>query len=253
MSFPDETPDEVDGVLESLTDTGNADTSADSSLSQTSDAGTHGGSQQPRLFGGKYKTLQDYDKAHKSLRGEFDKRSQRVNTLESIVNDPRIHELAKTDPVLREALVKAGVSIAAEEEAKRGHEDWDGNEDDPRYQIQVLKFQREIDREQSVLEREIGRPFKDEEWAEIQQVYRAVKGTNVRQAWMLTPSYAKLSKEREDKRIGEATAKRGNTNRPRPPSALIPGQKALNMKKPLGEMNEQEKQQHIRDIMEKNQ
>ena len=259
MPGTDGTPDEIDTLINGLTNEGSAEgqSSADSqSLPSALQPSSHGDSQQQRLFGGKYQKIEDFEKAHKSLRGEFDKRSTKLNSLESILNNPQFRQIASSDPQMRDALAKAGYNLAAEEEAQAaedsGDVEWDGDESHPAFVRQYVDNRFRIMEERSDLQEKIGRKLTSEEWSEIKQIYVDVEGVNVRQAWMLSDSYQKHLKLAEDKRF-ESTQKRTATNRPRPPSQLMAGQKPLDLKKDPTQMNDQERRAFIMKQIEDNQ
>lgn len=252
------TPDEIDSLMGGLTSEGSAEapSSADSQSLPESMRPSHGDSQQQRLFGGKYQKLEDFEKAHKSLRGEFDKRSTKLNALESILDKPWLRERASSDPEIRDALAKAGYDLALEEEEQAqeasGEQEWDGNEDDPRFVRQYVDQKFRIRDEKADLQEQLGRKFTPEEWKEISQIYVDIEGVSVKQAWMLSEGYQRQVKAAEDKRFAEAT-KRSQVNRPRPPAQLMAGQKALDLKKDVTQMNDAERRAYVTKLVEENQ
>ena len=242
-------PDDLDSLVQQLGTENEPGTGSDSSgLPPPLQPSGHG---EPKGTAGQQQaTPQDLEKRYKGLRAGYEKTSQKLKTWEGLLRNPKLLELARTDPEVREALAKAGYQQALEQQAQE--EQGDAEEEiDPVRLVYDLRAEMEIDREFSSLEREIKREVTPQERKEIMAGIERWGGFTVKQAWKLTPSYEKHLKDSEDKRVNDAVGK-ARPYRPRPPSPLLPGAKAPDLKKPVTEMNEAERRAYLTDLIEKN-
>jgi len=140
-------PDEFDALMADQEVANSGATPSDTaSLPDALKPSSHGATKDELILG-KYKSQDEFVKAHKSLRGEFDKRSQKLNTLESLLKNRDIQEQAARDPQLRDALAKAGYELALEREEEQDEQqggEWDGDESDPRYMVAQAESKQEL-------------------------------------------------------------------------------------------------------------
>jgi hypothetical protein len=248
-------PDELDSLTQELEtsaapeDITSSETAGLPDALKPSNHGAAAGQQRQQAILGKYRTTEELAKAHKSLRSEFDKRSQKLNTLNEIIQNPKFNEWAAKDPQIREALVKAGYELALERQEQQREQDggfeWDDN--DPRCQVALLRAEMEYDRQLSAFQRKLGRDMSAEERQAIFTQLQAAPSLTVEQAYKLTSHFEKSLKAAEEKRFAEATRK-ANPNRPKPPIPMAPGQK-IDLKKPVTDFNDAEKRQYISDLL----
>ena len=126
---------------------------------------------QAKLYGGKYKTLQDYDKAHKSQQSAYTQAQQKLKTLDGILKNPELLAAAKANPQLRAALAQAGYSQveeeAQQEEQRQGA--WDGNENTVEFLRMEQDLRWQIRDEKASLEFQLKRPLSPPEWEAAQR------------------------------------------------------------------------------------
>jgi len=257
-------PDELGSILSELTGGNESEEGSNTAVTDLlKPSGAHGGQPQQgqpqqaqpvKFMGREYKTLADAERDVKSLRKEFDSRSQKANLLDSMLKNPVYQRLAQTDPEVRDALAKAGYNLAEEE----AEEDEDSQEE--KYyeeawrnpvtrQLLVEHEEFKIERQLNGLQDRIGRSVSPEEWTEMKNIMHALPQASVEQAWKLSKGYAKELQMREDKRVEDEIKRRGGTpNRPRPNPAVLPGQK-LDLSKPVTQLNDQEKAAKLMEII----
>lgn len=215
---------------------------------------------QRQLLAGKFKTPQDLEKAYQNANRMLGQKGSKLSQLEALVQNPRFQQLASQDPDIAQALAKAGYELRREEaqEDNRGRQqqDWNGDTNDPRYQLAYLEAKNEIRWALRDFSDERGKRLSREEEGAIRQVLQTMprlveKGPEgIKMAWKLTPFYEKELKAKEDERFAKAMQRPG-ANRPRPNPSLLPGQK-LDLKKPVTEMNDSEKKAYLANIVEQN-
>ena len=191
--------------------------------------------------------LTNWEQRYKSSQAKFQQMGSKMKSIEALMQNPKLRELAKNDPTIAEALAKAGYQhVAEQEQQNQGEKLTLERIYDEHYQAAAANNIRWALRE---LQDEMKRPLSKEEKAGIFVNMRDVPGLSVEQAWRLSDGYQKQLKAAEDKRVADAT-KQNPGVRPRPMTPLMPGQK-LDMKKPVTEMNEAERRQHIADTLAK--
>src|SRR3990167_7860131 len=111
----------------------------------------------------------DYQKRYEAMRPEFDKRSAKLKSLESIVNNPRMLELAKHDPTIAQAMAKAGYRLASEEARADGEDGRDSDDVDwSQGEAHALMMEAKIDLRfemEDFASAELGRRFNAQESA----------------------------------------------------------------------------------------
>ncbi len=215
-------------------------------------------SEAQKLLAGKFKTPQDLEKAYQNANRMLGQKGSKLSQLEALVQNPRFQQLASQDPDIAQALAKAGYELRREEaqEDNRGQQDWNGDTNDPRYQIAYLEAKNEIRWALRDFSDERGKRLSREEEVAIRQVLQTMprlveRGPEgIKMAWKLTPFYEKELKAKEDERVAKMMQRPG-ANRPRPNPTLLPGQK-LDLKKPVTEMNDSEKKAYLANIVEQN-
>ena len=154
--------------------------------------------------------------------------------------------------------MKAGIARAEEEDEGTEGEDsateegaWNP-EGNPMHAVLEMKLSYKWDREEAALERELGRDLTQEEKNGIYAKLQIVRGLSVKEAFTLTPAYAKIAKAAEDKRVEAAIKKLPPGRRPPPPNAFSSGQK-IDLKKDVRQLgSDEEKAAVIRDILDAN-
>lgn len=249
--------DDLENLASQLTDQGNGQSPETQNLpTNLQPSGQHGQSQngaQQQIFG-KFKTMQDAEKGYKSSVSEMDKAKSRSRQLEGIVSNPRLMKMAQSDPELREALAKAGfaqVEAAQEEEPNDVPANVDEYLNSPEGIRAEMRAWRELDRELSGFQKQLGRDLTVNEHAEVMNHIALAPHLTMSQAYKLTSAYEATLKAREDKIRNEAGAK-SRVNRPRPPAGLQPGAPQGSGKKSVGQMNSGEREQFIQDLMDNN-
>ncbi len=222
-------------------------------LLQTSGQNEQRQQQNPgKFYNGKYKSLQDYDKSHRSLEQKLGSVNNRAQMLEKLIQNPRLQEQFANDPEAREILGKLGYELMQEESRQDerqqgGPVQWDP--EDPRCQIAQLRAEMSFKEERSELEEKLGRRLNPQEIAEVkQQIYLAPKLT-WSQAWKLTSHFEKQLELQQQKAI-EKAMQRAPVNRPRPASQAIGGPKPPQGKSPIG-LKDEDKAAFLNDLMNK--
>lgn len=193
---------------------------------------------------------QDWEKRYKSLRSEYDKRAQKANTLESILKNPQIAEIAKRDPATAQALAKAGLKLAQEEAEQAGDT---ASEDDAYWQSpegrqELYEARMDLKFEIHYFGTEtLGRRLTPQEETEVRKVINRAGSLTVGEAWKLTSAGQKAMLAAEQKRLAAAQAKAPG-QRPRPTPPGLGGSDKLDMKKPVTEYNDQEKREFLRSL-----
>ena len=207
---------------------------------------------QKQLLAGKFKTPQDLEKAYQNLNRMAGQKGTKLQQLESLIQNPRFQQLAAQDPDIAQALAKAGYELRREEaqEDAKGQQEWNGDENDPRFQIALIDAKNELRWNLFQFGQERGKQLSPQEEKAVRQVLAASPRLSIKQAWKLTDFYENELKAKEDERFAKLQAK-VNPNRPRPNPTLLPGQK-LNLQKPVTEMNDAEKKAHLANIIEQN-
>lgn len=214
---------------------------------------------QRQLLAGKFKTPQELEKAYQNANRILGQKGSKLQQLEALVQNPRFQQLASQDPDIAQALAKAGYELRrqeAEEDNRGQQQDWNGDTNDPRYQIAYLEAKNEIRWALRDFSDERGKRLSKEEEVAIRQVLQTMprlveKGPEgIKMAWKLTPFYERELKAKEDERVAKLMQRPG-ANRPKPNPTLLPGQK-LDLKKPVTEMNDAEKKAHLANIIEQN-
>lgn len=204
------------------------------------------------LLAGKYKTAQELEKAYKLRDSQASQFQTKAQKLEALIQNPRLMALAQQDPQLREALGKLGYQIRQEdtqEERESGGEGWNGDENDPRFQIAVSEQRQELRWELFEFGQQRGKALSPEEQREVKRVIGMAPKLTVEQAYRLTPFYEKDVKAREDARIAALEKRAAKGGRPAPNPGLPGGQK-LDLKKSVLEMNDAERRAFIQQTIE---
>lgn len=262
MASTDSAPDELSDLLSHL-DSGNASVEADSQAQDDQEGKAHGAKEEStspngkgeRLLAGRYKSASDLEKGYLDLRKGFDTRSSRLKQLEEILRHPGLATAASTDPEIRLALAKAGLEFGREnlereaEAEKESGDEWDGDENDPRFQVAVLRQEMALERERQGFLKKLGRELTDEEQKAVIARIQMVPDLTWEEAWKLTSHYEKAVKSAHEKAMDDLRQK-SRGNRPLPISQRLGGQ-SLNLKKPVTEMNDSERAAFISDLMEK--
>lgn len=214
-------------------------------------AGQPNQSQGQKLYAGKYKTPEEMEKAYTNVNKLAGQRGSKLQQLESLIQNPRFQQMAATDPDIAQALAKAGYEIRQEErrEDNRGQQEWNGDENDPRFQMAVIDAKNELRWNLFNFGQERGKPLSPQEERAIREVLQVSPRLSIKQAWKLTDAYEKELKAKEDERFSKLQTNR-NGNRPRPNPTTLSGQK-LNLQKPVTEMNDAEKRAYLADLVEK--
>jgi len=204
------------------------------------------------LFAGKYKSLEEFEKGHKESERLRTQDSMKRAALEKLLGRDDLKKLAASDPEIKDALTKAGYTLAeqAQAEAKVQGDEWDGNEDDPRYQVQQIRHELRLRDQRSEVESTLGRRFAADEWKEIVKTMKDISPhMPVAQAWKLTGAYEKAVKEQHEKEMAKLRGPaKGNPNRP-PPALLPNSQKGGDVQKRPGLMSGADKRNMILDIV----
>lgn len=206
-----------------------------------------------KLLAGKYKTPQELEKAYLGRDKQAGQAVSKLQRLEQLIQNPRFSQLAQSDPEIREALGKLGYEMRREEARQEEQgDDWDGDESDPRFQIEMVKADNNLRWELFNFGSQRGKPLSAEEDRAIRQVLTASPRLTVQQAWKLTANYEKDLKSREDARVSEAEKRfKPKGGRPQPNPMALPGQK-LNLNKSVTEMNDAERRAFLSKIAEEN-
>lgn len=209
-------------------------------------------SQGQKLYAGKYKTPEEMEKAYQNVNRLAGKSQSKLQQLESLIQNPRFQQMAQSDPDIAQALAKAGYEIRRQEreEDNRGQQEWNGDENDPRFQLAVVEAKNELRWNLFNFGQERGKPLSQAEERAIREVMAVSPRLSVKQAWKLTDFYEKELKAKEDERVSKLQGNR-NPNRPRPNPTNLSGQK-LNLQKPVTEMNDAERRAYLAQIMEQN-
>lgn len=195
---------------------------------------------------------QDWEKRYKAIRPEFDKTRNKVATLEQIVRDPRIAELAKTDPKIAQALAKAGIQLAKEQaDADNGEADDEAYWKSPEGRMDVIEAATGLRYEmEDFAMQSLGRRFTADETKQVKHIIGKAGALTVEEAWTLTPAAKALRLAAEQKRATQAQAKPGG-NRPRPtPNPLGIGGEKIDLKKRPQDFNDAEKREFFRNLPE---
>lgn len=230
-------------------DTGHADrlTTPQNPGAARQDAG-----QQARLLAGKYKTPQELEKAYQNSDKQAKQTLSKLQRLEQLIGSEKFQRLAQSDPDVREALAKSGYELRREESRQEAQDDdWDGDESDPRFQIELVKADNNLRWELFNFGAQRGKPLSPEEEKAIKEVLVASPRLKVHQAWKLTPNFEKELKAKEDARLSEMEKRFKPKGRPQPNPMALPGQK-LDLKKSVTEMNDAEKRAYLSKIAEEN-
>lgn len=198
------------------------------------------------------KPPQDWEKRYNAIRPEFDKTRGKLKTLEAIARDPRIAELARTDPKIAEALAKAGIQLARDEAAAEGN---DGRDEDDDYwkstdgRMEIMEAANDLRWQiRDFAQESLGRRFTKAEESEVRQMIQKAGALSVEQAWSLTPSGRAERLKAERKRIEEAGARTPQGGRPRPTPSGMGGDERIDMKKPVTQFNDAEKREFLRNL-----
>ena len=214
---------------------------------------------QRQLLAGKFKTPQELEKAYQNANRILGQKGSKLQQLEALVQNPRFQQMASQDPDIAQALKNAGYELRrqeAEEDNRGRQQDWNGDTNDPRYQIAYLEAKNEIRWALRDFSDERGKRLTREEEVAVRQVLQTMprlveKGPEgIKMAWKLTPFYEKELKAKEDERVAKIMQRPGG-NRPKPNPTLLPGQK-LDLKKAVTEMNDAEKKAYLANIVEQN-
>lgn len=222
------------------------------SRTQQPPSGQTNQSEAQKLLAGKYKTPQELEKAYQSANKTLGQSRSKLQQLEGLIQNPRFQQLAASDPDIAQALQKAGYDLrrAESQQDEQGQPQWNGDENDPRFQMALIDAKNELRWSLFNFGQERGKPLSQQEERSIREVLAASPRLSVKQAWKLTDAYEKDLKAKEDKRIADLQAK-GSPNRPRPNPTTLPGQK-LDLKKPVTEMNDAERRAHLANIIDQN-
>lgn len=206
-----------------------------------------------KFYNGKYKSIQDYDKSHRSLEQAYGRANNKASQLERLIQNPKLQELLAQDPEAVDILGKLGYELQQEEtreddRAQGGAVRWDP--DDPRCQIAQLRAEMSFKEERAEVESSIGRKLAPDEVSAIKNMIVMAPKLTWSQAWKLTPQFEKSVQERQQKAI-EAAMRRAPLNRPKPAQlgALAAGAQK-EKKSPIG-LPEHEKAGFIQDIIDK--
>jgi hypothetical protein len=204
-----------------------------------------------KLYAGKYKTPEEMEKAYNNINKMAGQGRSKLQQLEAMIQNPRFQQMAAQDPDIAQALAKAGYDLRREEaqEDARGQREWNGDENDPQFQMAYIDAKNELRWSFFNFGQERGKALSQPEEMAIREVLKASPRLSVKQAWKLTDHYEKELKAKEDERF--AKLQQRNPNRPRPNPTNLPGQK-LDLKKPVTEMNDAEKKAHLSNIIEQN-
>lgn len=196
---------------------------------------------------------QDWQKRYQAMRPEFDKARTKANTLDAIVNNPRLRELAQTDPTVAQALAKAGYKLAAEQAQADGDEGAQADDQywtSPEGRMDVMEAAASLRYEmEDFAMQSLGRRFNADEVKQVKAVIAKAGTLTVEEAWTLTPAAKAQRLANEQKRLAEAQARGSKGPRPRPtPNALGGGAEKLDMKKHPSQFNDAEKQEFLRNL-----
>ncbi len=223
-----------------------------------SPGGRAGAPQEGKLIFGKYKSIEEAEKGHKALNATYTQETQKRKALEALLQNKSLKTLAASDPQIKDALTKAGYTLAEEEEkaeeqeAKLQGDVWNGDENDPRYQVRMIRRELDLRDQKQELEAELKRRLKPEEIAEIKEVMKTVSPTMaLGMAWKLTPSFEKAMKERQDKELAKARGPERSGTRP-PPFLGPQGQNGANAAKRPSQMSAMEKRNALLETVRKN-
>jgi hypothetical protein len=209
-----------------------------------------------KLLAGKYKTPQDLEKGYLEQNKGYQKMRQdsqtRAQQLERLINNPRFQQMAQNDPDMIEALGKLGYELEREEarqDTQTGGGAWNGDTNDPRFQVAVLRAEMQFNQQRGDLQEELGRKLSSKEWDDIKAQIRMAPRLSVKNAWKLTDSYDKHVQATQQKAIDQAM-KKAPVSRPRPAQAGAGFQNAPKGKSPLG-LGEQDKAAFLNDLINK--
>ena len=195
----------------------------------------------------------DYQKRYEAMRPEFDKRSQKLKSLESLVTNPEIQKLAQTNPALAQALAKAGYKLAEEQ----AQEDGGGAADDEEYwhtpegRQDVMEAKAELRYEmEDFAMQALGRRFNATEQAQVKSMIAKAGALTVEEAWSITPAAKAMRLAGEQKRLSEVQARGGRGgSRPRPtPNALGGGAEKIDLKKHPSQFSDAEKREFLSNL-----
>lgn len=259
-------PSVEDILRESGVDTGEAEAETDVNAalkpSGQGPSKTQKGTQGNLIFG-KYKSIEEAAKGHKSLQGALSQKSEKVKNLEAIVNNPRFRELAKTDPEMRETLQKAGYALAEEEEeiearaeqaeeAEKGKWAWDGDPNHPAALFATFETKMLFKDQQKEIEEGLGRKLSKPEVGEIQQVIRTTGGKlDVLKAWRVTDAFQNAIAEKHNRELEDVRRQRTSGSTMRPDPRLVGSGQKLDLSKDVTKMNSAESAEFLMDIVRK--
>lgn len=204
-----------------------------------------------RLLAGKYKTPQELEKAYQNSDKQAKQTLSKLQRLEQLIGSEKFQRLAQSDPDIREALAKSGYELRREESRQEEAQDWDGDENAPAFQIELVKADNNLRWELFNFGSQRGKALSAEEDKAIREVLVASPRLSVAQAWKLTPNYEKDLKAREDSRVADAEKRFRPKGRPQPNPMALPGQK-IDLKKGVTEMNDAERRAFLSKIAEEN-
>lgn len=192
---------------------------------------------------------QDYQKRYQSLRPEYDKAKTKLNALMQIVNNPKLHELAKTDPTIAQALAKAGYKLAEEQAKEDGEEPGEDFWEGPQGQTLVMRAEMDLRYQmEDFAVQSLGRRFNAEETKQVKAYIAKAPELTVDEAWSLTPAAKAMRLAAEQKRLAEA-GKRQTGSRPRPtPNAIGGGAEKLDLKKHPSQFSDAEKREFLNNL-----
>jgi hypothetical protein len=197
-------------------------------------------------FGGRaYKTQQEAEQAHNKLYGKYSEQQNTMNTLKSALKNPEALKYFSKDPQMVQILAKLGIQEATE--MRREEEKAIATEErefDPKQLYTEIRQERaamQLDREEMLFERKLGRQVSDEEHNEIFKTISRVPELTYAEAWKLT-YHDKTIKE-----IQEQAAAKAKPARPAPTpfSRVVPGVK-MDLKKDIGNMTKSEAREAMR-------
>lgn len=244
---PDTSSDQLEQVYQD--DNGQAERLLPTS--QQGDRTQNDQSQKNSLLAGKYKTPQELEKAYQNQNKGYRQQQTKLQQLEGILQNPRLQQLAATDPDVRKALQAAGIELMQEEsrQDERQNQGWDGNTNSPDFKIAVLEHKQQMFVDRLEFQEELGRKLTANEWADIKKQIQMAPRLSIKSAWKLTPHFDREMEAKQQKAM-EQMNRRNPVSRPKPVSQALGGPKGPQGKSALS-LGEGEKGQFIQDLIDK--
>lgn len=281
MAFPDEGQSELESILSQSNETqgsGQADPTyldgpgLNEQLTRNSPQTQNRENQNPQnqLLAGKFKTPQDLEKGYRSAESALGKATSRAKQLERLIQTPGVYERLASSPEGRDTLAALGFEMREadtqeEQQNQGGYDSYDeglirdlsqvlGREPTERdlmkYEITFMKEEQKLNWQLFRFGQSRGKELNPQEERGIRNILRVAPRLTVDQAYRLTPEYEQSVKAQQDKAV-DAVRSKGSVKRPAPNPTLLPGQKSLDLKKPVTEMNDAERRAYITDLAER--